>query len=236
MTQKIIRLIQQIIKYPSLVLDEVNYDDYWINKRGSNMGYANSWQQHRGDWILKRIEQNVSLLDIGCGDGGVLLYMKSKKEFDAVGADISDICLNFLNSKGIKSIKFDINDFDSIKTLPEADYIMILEVLEHMPNPEKFLKEILKKSRKGVFFSFPNSGYISYRLRLLFGSFPVQWALHPGEHIRFWTYRDLKWWLKELNLYNQSEINIYEGVPLLNKIWKSLFGAAFIVKISQSRK
>lgn len=231
MIKKSKEILRQIIRYPKLVLEETNYNDYWVNKRGSNMGYANEWQQQRGDFIVGRINDGSSLLDIGCGDGGVLLYMKSKKEFEAIGADISDICLDFLDSKSVKSLKFDINDFDSIEKLPEVDYVMILEVLEHMPNPEKFLNMILPKARKAVFFSFPNSGYISYRLRLLFGAFPMQWTLHPGEHLRFWTYRDLKWWLKELKLDKQSHIHIYEGLPILNKLWKGLFGAGFIVEV-----
>lgn len=236
MIQKLKDIIKQIVHYPKLTLDETNYDDYWVNKRGTNLGYANRWQMQRGDWILNRIEEGSSVLDIGCGDGGVLLYMKSKKEFDAIGTDISDICLNFLYSKGITVLRFDINNSDDIQSLPEVDYVMILEVLEHMPNPEKFLNDILIKARKGLFFSFPNSGYIAYRLRLLFGAFPMQWALHPGEHLRFWTYRDLKWWLKELKFDEQSEIHVYEGIPFLNKLWKSLFGAGLIVKINITKE
>jgi methionine biosynthesis protein MetW len=212
---------------------KTNYDDYWINKRGESLGFSNNWQKQRGDWIVSKIEENSSVLDIGCGDGGVLLYMKKKKSFNALGADISDICLNFLDSKNIDVIKFDINDFSGIAELPEVDHVMILEVLEHIPNPEKFLKMILPKAKKSIFFSFPNSGYISYRLRLLFGAFPMQWTVHPGEHLRFWTYRDLKWWLKELNFKNKSTVHIYEGIPFLNKVWKGLFGAGFIVEIKK---
>ena len=130
-------------------------------------------------------------------------------------------------------MKFDINNFNTIEELPEVDHIMILEVLEHMPNPEKFLKMILPKAKKSIFFSFPNSGYIAYRLRLLFGSFPMQWTLHPGEHLRFWTFRDLKWWLNQMSLLHKSKIHIYEGVPILNKVWKGLFGAGLIVKVEK---
>ena len=153
-------ILRQIYYYPKLVLEEMSYDDYWKNKRGSNLGYTNNWQKERGDWIVQQIKDGATVLDMGCGDGGVLLYMKSKKNFNALGADVSDVALNFLTSKGIDIIKFDINDFESIDTLPEVDYVLMLEVLEHMQNPEKFLKEISKKAKKVLFFSFPNSGFI----------------------------------------------------------------------------
>lgn len=101
-------------KYPQLVLAETSYDDYWLNKRGKNLGYTNSFQQFRASYIAEKVEENSSILDIGCGDGGVLLKMKEKKNFQATGADISDIVLNFLKSKGVNTLKFDINDFSQI--------------------------------------------------------------------------------------------------------------------------
>ena len=223
--------IKKLFSYPQISLPETNYDDYWKNKRGNNLGYANKFQKQRANYIVERIEEDSTVLDIGCGDGGVLLHMKLQKKIELIGADISDVALDFLISKGIKTIHFDANDFGAIKNLPKVDYVLMLEILEHMQNPEKFLRSISEKASKGIFFSFPNTGYISHRLRLLLGSFPVQWRIHPGEHLRFWTYRDLRWWLKEIGLSNKSEIYIYEGIPFLNKIIPSLFGAAFIVEI-----
>jgi len=230
---KIYEIIKQIVYYPKLVLDDVDYDEYWKVKKKNKLGIPNNWQKQRAEWIINRIDPKSTVLDIGCGDGAVLLYMLKQKEFVAIGADISDYVLNFLNSKKIKTIKIDINNLKEIENLPEVDYILLLEVLEHIPNPEKLLLTVLKKAKKGVFFSIPNTGYISYRLRLLFGSFPVQWNLHPGEHLRFWTYKDIKWWLKELNLYHKSEIYVYEGIPFLNKVWKNLFGAGILVYIKK---
>ncbi len=66
---------------------------------------------------------------------------------------------------------------------------------------------------------------------MLMDSFVMQWCLHPGEHLRFWTYKDLQWWLVQLGYAERSEIHIYEGMPFLNKIWGSLFGMAFVCQI-----
>ena len=77
--------LKRLFHYPKLVLEETNYDDYWANKLGSNMGYANEWQKQRGDWIVSCIEEGSTVLDIGCGDGGVLLYINLKKSLMQLG-------------------------------------------------------------------------------------------------------------------------------------------------------
>jgi len=117
--------------------------------------------------------------------------------------------------------------------LLSIDYILMLEVLEHVQNPEDFVHKALSAANDSIFISFPNTGYIKHRLRLLFGRFPVQWRVHPGEHLRFWTLRDLEWWLGQLKLKDKSTIHSYEGVPILNKIYSGMFSAAFIVEIKK---
>ena len=84
-----------------------------------------------------------------------------------------------------------------------------------------------------LIFSVPNTGYVAHRKRLLFGSFPLQWRNNPGEHLRFWTLGDMKWWLKQLNLYEKSIIKTYEGFPLLNKLWPGMFAMGIIVIIKK---
>ena len=54
-----------------------------------------------------------------------------------------------------------------------------------------------------------------------------------SEHLRFWTIRDLKWWLGFLNIYNQSKIIPYKRVPFLNKIWPNLFAEGSFVIINK---
>jgi len=223
----------RLFGHPKFIDNHFNYDKYWLSKKSNNMGIPNLWQKERADWIAKKIKEDSSVLDLGCGDGSVLLHMKSLVKFKPLGADISDSCIQFLKSKKIKSFKLEINDLNKINAISRCDYILMLEILEHIQYPEDLLKLTYKNCKKGIFFSIPNTGYVAYRLRLLFGRFPVQWRIHPGEHVRFWTLKDLKWWLGELNLLHKSTIHLYQGIPYLNKIFPGIFGAGIIVEIKK---
>jgi len=81
-----------------------------------------------------------------------------------------------------------------------------------------------------------SAGFIGSALsiRLLFGLFPMhRTLLHPGEYLRFWTYKDLRWWLNELTLKDRNTIFIYEGIPILNKIFRGFLGAGFVVEVKK---
>lgn len=214
------------------MLNSPDYDEYWRHRR-NDMGVISQFQKQRTNWIIPKIKENSTVLDIGCGDGGVLLYLMKHRKFTPIGADISDRALAFLKSRGIQTIKCDLSNFNEIESLPEADHIILFEVLEHTRSPERLLKVLENKAKISIFFSFPNTGYFPYRIRMVLGRFVMQWRLHPGEHVRFWTYKDLRWWLKELGYENRTETAIYEGVPLLNRLWGSLFGMAFVGEIKK---
>lgn len=230
---KIKKFVIDLFNYPEMQLHKIDYDTYWQSRRSStDKVKMNSFQLFRAKWICERIQNEEKVLDIACGEGSILRYLIDHKKVDATGADISSVALNICKSHGITPYKLDLRDEQSLVNLPEVDHILMLEFLEHLANPEEFLLRVIKNAKSSVFFSFPNTGYIHYRLRLLFGRFPVQWRSHPGEHLRFWTYRDLKWWLKNLGIKNQCNVEAYEGPRLLNKIWPSLFAKAFVIQLT----
>ena len=39
------------------------------------------------------------------------------------------------------------------------------------------------------------------------------------------------WWLRELGYESRTEMHVYEGIPVFNKIWRGLFGMAFVGEI-----
>ncbi|MDO8492466.1 MAG: methyltransferase domain-containing protein [bacterium] len=235
---------QMIFCYPQdHIIAEADYDAYWT-KRGEDKQKAkapllNSAQKKRAEIIAEIIkedgERKVSILDVGCGDGELLHYLSSMVKADKIiGVDGSPRALELAKKLGILGIEMNVNNKESIEKLPPSDFVLLLEVLEHLPNTEEVLRASFKIAARGVFFSFPNSGYFLFRLRLLFGRFPMQWRVHPGEHLRFWTVGDTRWWLKALQ-YENYDLRCYRGIPLLGKPFPSLFAEGILVYLPKKQ-
>ncbi|MHB1330560.1 MAG: class I SAM-dependent methyltransferase [Minisyncoccota bacterium] len=228
--------LKQIFSYPESLLKDhptVDYDYYWEKRGRRGVSKLSSWQKQRADQVIKLVSRGDVVLDIGCGDGAVLKYINDKTDTKGIGADMSDAVLGAARKLGIDTRKVDIRDLKSIDSLPEVDFIIGFEILEHLPEPETLVLSLHKKARKGLLFSFPNTGYYAHRLRLLFGRFPLQWVVHPSEHLRFWTVADAKHWLSSLGL-SLDRVILYEGLPTLNKIIPSLFAQGIIVYIKKN--
>ena len=145
-------------------------------------------------------------------------------------ADLTDECSEDLLKLNILHKQINLNDNKQIKLLNTTDISVCFEVLEHLSSPENLIESMLKNTKVAIIFSVPNTGYIFHRLRLLFGSFPIQWRLNPGEHLRYWTKSDLNWWLNNICSEKNLKFNIctYEGLPFLNKLLPSLFSMGLI--------
>jgi len=228
--------LRQMFSYEGVMsLDikkSLDYDQYWENKRQKGAGELSLFQHARADILLSLLARDTSAIsvgDIGGGEGSILAYLAAHRSVSTRTVyDSSSFILDIAKKTGAKTLLLDLNDEVAREGIEKSDYFLLLEILEHLPDSEKVLETVFKKANKGVFFSFPNTGFFVYRLRLLFGKFPKQWARFPNEHLRFWTLQDLRWWLTALG-YADYTIVPYKGLPLLNKLYPALFAAAFVV-------
>ncbi len=87
--------------------------------------------------VLKYVQKNKSLLDIGCGSDFKFLKMASSKISEGFGLDKSATDTLYKNIR--------ITNYDIEKTLPfedsRFDTVTMLAVLEHLKNPEDMVKE-----------------------------------------------------------------------------------------------
>lgn len=125
----------------------------------SYYGTDNTGQFLRYEWYAQNYFKNIKgkkILEIGCGDGGVIKLLKDRNEVFAV--DLSKRGVEFLKKMGIKASLKDI----SKEKLPfedsKFDYVIILETLEHLKSPQFTIEEIQRVLKKdGVMIaSTPN--------------------------------------------------------------------------------
>lgn len=225
--------VQRIFIYPALRREGGDYDAYWRDKRGNDIEALSDWQQDRADFALSKIGKGqYSFVDVGGGAGAVLQYFKTYGVLErGAVVDVSPIALEAARSFGFDTLSLDITTEEGRSGIPKADYMIFFEILEHIPKPEDVLESVLKKTNKAVFFSVPNTGFIVHRLRLFFGKFPLQWWLEPGEHLRYWTYTDMVWWLDSLGYKGRYVVHGYKGVPILKTIFPRLFSAGLVVEL-----
>lgn len=208
-------------------MPSMDYAEYW--RRRGEFTYSNRYAI-----FSKLIAPGSSVLDIGCGEGATLRYLSTHNSVRGVGLDISPTAVEKARGSGINASVADASS-PGFCIEGEYDYIIISEVIEHIPRPEDLLRKTPGHFRKGLIISIPNTGHYLCRLRLLFGRFPVQWALHPGEHLRFWTLKDFEAWADWLgfSIVSRSSNTGFLG---LYHLFPGLFADNFVFRLMGKAK
>jgi methionine biosynthesis protein MetW len=222
------RRVRRLVGYPDTAhIGTVDYDTYWDNKAHDGLGRLSAWRKRRAQVFTDLVQDGDWVLDLGVGDGALLSYMLERKQINAYGLDISPKAVAFCRQRGLNVDLADINRPVSEYVNTPVDYVILSEIIEHLPDPETLLNDLRPLARKGIIISIPNTGYWQHRQRLLLGKFPLQWVVTPGEHLRFWTRADFHWWAAQMRFDILREIP-YEGTHALKDLWSGLFAAAFV--------
>ncbi len=222
------RALRRLVQYPATArVGVVDYDSYWDGKAQGGLGVLSEWRRRRAQAFTELVSPGDRVLDLGVGDGALLRYMLERKAIEAYGLDISPKAVAFCREQGLNVELADLNRPIAQYLRQPFDYIILSEIIEHLPDPERLLNDLRPHARKGLIVSIPNTGFYHHRLRLLLGRFPLQWVVTPGEHLRFWTRADFHWWARQMRFRILREIP-YEGTPGLRRIWPGLFAAAFV--------
>ena len=176
----------------------------------------------RAEIILDKMSGKKRILEIGCGRG---FYLKALKEIspkiEITGVDLNpkylEIAKKYVDNKEVKIIKgnaikleFKENSFDGL---------IASEILEHIKDDKKVLKEIRRLLKPGgeVIISVPNKEYP-------FLWDPLNWCLERF----FRTHVPKKiWWLAgiwagHIRLYSEDELikKVKESGLIIEKVWR----------------
>ena len=139
--------------------------------------------------ITQLINKQSRVLDVGCGDGGLMQYLKENKNVDIRGLEISKNNVRKCISKGLTTIEGDAEK-DLIQFPNKSfDYVILSQTLQAFLNPQLVINELLRVGKQAI-VTIPNFGYWKIRLHLLLkGTMPVtktlpnEWYDTPNLHM-----------------------------------------------------
>ena len=118
------------------------------------------------------IKVGSSVLDLGCGDGTLLRYLKQTRNTTGYGVEIADEGVLACVKNGANVIQSDLERGLSGFENGSFDYVVLSQTLQAMKNSEIIIREMLRVGREGI-VTFPNFGYWKNRLAVLVGRMPV---------------------------------------------------------------
>jgi methionine biosynthesis protein MetW len=164
--------------------------------------------------IANLIEKNTRVLDVGCGDGTLMEFLKDNNKIDIRGIEISKSNVQKCIGKGLTVIEGDAEK--DLSQFPDRsfDFVILSQTLQAFLNPEKVISELLRVGKKAI-VTIPNFGYWKVRLHLLTkGTMPItrtlpdEWYNTPNLHMC--SIKDF------FNFCENRKINLYKSIALQN--------------------
>lgn len=125
----------------------VNTAEYWDEI------YAQEWDSPQRVWptknklIYERTNAEDYILDIACGTGSILRYLKGNGYKNLYGTEISPLCKNRLNELGITAFESYLPTIEYRDS--SFDVVIASQILEHIIKRHQFLVEIKRVMKPG---------------------------------------------------------------------------------------
>jgi len=172
--------------------------------------------------IANLIQKNTRVLDVGCGDGTLMEFLKQNKAIDVRGIEISKDNVQRCFSKGLTVIEGDAEK--DLTQFPDSsfDYVILSQTLQAFLNPEIVIQELLRIGKKAI-VTIPNFGFWRVRIHLLIkGTMPItrnlpeEWYNTPNLHMC--TIKDFYNFCEVRNINLDTSLSLHdEKISTINK-------------------
>lgn len=192
--------------------------------------------------ISEWIDPHSHILDLGCGDGTLLAYLRDTREVTGYGLEIDEAHIEQCVKSGVNVIHYDLNDLNQglCDFLHESfDYVVMTQALQTVHRPDLLLLEMLRVGREGI-VTFPNFGHWACRWSLgitgympLSPALPNQW--YDTENIHLCTIRDFEKLCRELEIEikQRAVVDPDHRTRFLMNVMPNLFGEIALYRFAR---
>lgn len=189
--------------------------------------------------IQKWVKPGSLVLDLGCGDGKLLKYLKENKNVRGYGLEINPENLTACIRNGVNVIEQNLDNGLSNFEDQCIDTVIMTQALQAVKRPDLLLDEMLRIGGEAI-VTFPNFGYWRTRFYLLLKgrmpmseTLPYNWYDTPNIHMC--TFRDFEILCHEkgIKILNRTVMNDKHQQHWSIGLWPGLLGEFAVYHIKR---
>lgn len=189
--------------------------------------------------IQSWISPESQVLDLGCGHGELLSFLKQHKQCKSYGLEINPDSIVSCVEKGLNVIEHDLNDGLKHFKNGSVDTVIMTQALQAVDRPDLLLEDMLRVGKEAI-ITFPNFGYWRTRLFLMLkGKMPMSKTLpfnwYDTPNIHMCTFQDFEKLCSEkgLHILDRTVVNKDHQESLAIRLWPNLLGEIAIYRVSR---
>ena len=184
--------------------------------------------------IAQLVPKGSRVLDLGCGNGEFLAYLRDHRQCSGYGIEINDANVLACTTRGVNVVQLNLEEGLALFEDQSFDVVLQIDTLQHLRHTEKMLRETARVGRVGI-VSFPNFAHWPNRLQVAAGRMPVtrvlpyQWYDTPN--IRVGTYADFEVLARKDGLRILDAFGIQNGATV--RRWPNLRASVAVFKFER---
>ncbi len=185
--------------------------------------------------IAQWVTPGAKVLDLGCGDGSLLQYLRETRNARGYGIEIADPNIVACIGNGIDVIQMDLESGLSGFEPQSFDFVILSQTLQAIKNIDLMVSEMLRVGKHGI-VTLPNFGYWRHRLQILRGNMPVsedlpyQWFDTPNIHLC--TFDDFESFCRDRGVEIRERRVMHDGQAVT--LLPNLFGSLAVYRLERS--
>ena len=203
----------------------------------AHMHFAEAASERRDFAAIARwIQPGAKVLDLGCGDGSLLGYLRDTLDVRGYGVERADANVLACVKNDINVIQMDLEAGLSGFEAQSFDVVILSQTLQAMHNTEGIVLDMLRVGKEAV-VTFPNFGYWRHRIQLIAGNMPVsrnlpyQWYDTPNVHLC--TISDFDNFCRDHHIRVTERLVLTDGKPV--SFLPNIFGSLAMYRLGNER-